>query len=367
MHAFDYDQLAGHKIVVKCAQDGETFQTLDGQERNLDSNILMINDGEKEVGIAGIMGGENSKITDNVQTMVFECACFDGTNIRLSAKRLGLRTDASGKYEKGLDPNTAYEAVNRACQLVEELGAGEVVGGLIDVYSEKREESRVAFSPEKINNLLGTEIAPETMKDYFRMLGLGFDEETQEVVAPTFRQDIHCMADLAEEVARMYGYDKIPTTLPSGESTTGRISFEGRIEDIAEEVAMFSGFSESMTYSFESPKVFDKLLIPVDSSLRSTIEISNPLGEDFSVMRTLPLNGMLTSLSTNYNRRNKDVKLFEMAKVYLPKSLPLTELPDERVQFTLGMYGEGDFFTMKGVVEELFDNCLLYTSPSPRD
>ena len=355
MHAFDYDQLAGHKIVVKCAQDGETFQTLDGQERNLDSNILMINDGEKEVGIAGIMGGENSKITDNVQTMVFECACFDGTNIRLSAKRLGLRTDASGKYEKGLDPNTAYEAVNRACQLVEELGAGEVVGGLIDVYSEKREESRVAFSPEKINNLLGTEIAPETMKDYFRMLGLGFDEETQEVVAPTFRQDIHCMADLAEEVARMYGYDKIPTTLPSGESTTGRISFEGRIEDIAEEVAMFSGFSESMTYSFESPKVFDKLLIPVDSSLRSTIEISNPLGEDFSVMRTLPLNGMLTSLSTNYNRRNKDVKLFEMAKVYLPKSLPLTELPDERVQFTLGMYGEGDFFTMKGVVEELFD------------
>ena len=283
MHAFDYDQLAGHKIVVKCAQDGETFQTLDGQERNLDSNILMINDGEKEVGIAGIMGGENSKITDNVQTMVFECACFDGTNIRLSAKRLGLRTDASGKYEKGLDPNTAYEAVNRACQLVEELGAGEVVGGLIDVYSEKREESRVAFSPEKINNLLGTEIAPETMKDYFRMLGLGFDEETQEVVAPTFRQDIHCMADLAEEVARMYGYDKIPTTLPSGESTTGRISFEGRIEDIAEEVAMFSGFSESMTYSFESPKVFDKLLIPADSSLRSTIEISNPLGEDFSV------------------------------------------------------------------------------------
>ena len=355
MHAFDYDQLAGHKIVVKCAQDGETFQTLDAQERNLDSNILMINDGEKEVGIAGIMGGENSKITDNVQTMVFECACFDGTNIRLSAKRLGLRTDASGKYEKGLDPNTAYEAVNRACQLVEELGAGEVVGGLIDVYSEKREESRVAFSPEKINNLLGTEIAPETMKDYFRMLGLGFDEETQEVVAPTFRQDIHCMADLAEEVARMYGYDKIPTTLPSGESTTGRISFEGRIEDIAEEVAMFSGFSESMTYSFESPKVFDKLLIPADSSLRSTIEISNPLGEDFSVMRTLPLNGMLTSLSTNYNRRNKDVKLFEMAKVYLPKSLPLTELPDERVQFTLGMYGEGDFFTMKGVVEELFD------------
>ena len=368
MHAFDYDLLTGHKIVVKCAEDGETFQTLDGQMRNLDSSILMINDGEKEVGIAGIMGGENSKITDDVKTMVFECACFDGTNIRLSAKRLGLRTDASGKYEKGLDPNTAYEAVNRACQLVEELGAGEVVGGLIDVYSEKREESRVKFDADRINNLLGTDISAETMKEYFKILGLGFDEETQEVVAPTFRQDIHCMADLAEEVARMYGYDKIPTTLPSGESTTGRISFEGRVEDIAEEVAMFAGFSESMTYSFESPKVFDKLMIPEDSKLRETIQISNPLGEDFSVMRTLPLNGMLTSLSTNYNRRNKDVKLFEMAKVYLPKELPLTELPDERVQFTLGMYGDGDFFTMKGVVEELFEklgmNKKVHYNPS---
>ncbi len=355
MHAFDYDDLAGHKIIVKTAKDGETFQTLDGQMRNLDANILMINDAEKEVGIAGIMGGENSKITDDVKSMVFECACFDGTNIRLSAKRLGLRTDASGKYEKGLDPNTAYEAVNRACQLVEELGAGEVVGGIIDIYSEKREESRVKFSAEKINALLGTDIDEATMKEYFGMLGLGFDEETQEVVAPTFRQDIHCLADLAEEVARMYGYDKIPTTLPCGESTTGCLSFEGRVEDIAEEVAKFSGFSESMTYSFESPKVFDRLLIPVESELRQTVTISNPLGEDFSIMRTLPLNGMLTSLYTNYNRRNKDVTLCEMAKIYLPKSQPLTDLPDERVQFTLGFYGDGDFFTMKGVVEELFE------------
>ncbi len=355
MHAFDYDDLAGHKIIVKTAKDGETFQTLDGLMRILDANILMINVAEKEVGIAGIMGGENSKITDDVKSMVFECACFDGTNIRLSAKRLGLRTDASGKYEKGLDPNTAYEAVNRACQLVEELGAGEVVGGIIDIYSEKREESRVKFSAEKINALLGTDIDEATMKEYFGMLGLGFDEETQEVVAPTFRQDIHCLADLAEEVARMYGYDKIPTTLPCGESTTGCLSFEGRVEDIAEEVAKFSGFSESMTYSFESPKVFDRLLIPVESELRQTVTISNPLGEDFSIMRTLQLNGMLTSLSTNYNRRNKDVKLFEMAKIYLPKSLPLTDLPDERVQFTLGFYGDGDFFTMKGVVEELFE------------
>ena len=355
MHAFDYDLLAGHEIIVKCAKDGDTFQTLDGQVRNLDHTILMINDGEKEVGIAGIMGGENSKITDDVKTMVFECATFDGTNIRLSARKLGLRTDASGKYEKGLDPNTAEEAVNRACQLIEELGAGEVVGGMIDICAEKPVESRVAFEPEKINRLLGTEIAPETMLEYFKAVDLSYDEAANEIVAPTWRQDIHCMADLAEEVARFYGYDKIGTTLPTGEATTGKLSYKLRIEEAARAVAEFCGFSQGMTYSFESPKVFDKLLIPADDELRKTVVISNPLGEDFSIMRTLPLNGMLTSLSTNYNRRNKNVRLYELANVYLPKSLPLTELPDERMQFTLGMYGDGDFFTMKGVIEEFFE------------
>ena len=360
MHAFDYDLLAGHEIIVKCAKDGDTFQTLDGQMRKLDHTVLMINDGEKEVGIAGIMGGENSKITDDVKTMVFECATFDGTNIRLSAKKVGLRTDASGKYEKGLDPNTAEEAVNRACQLIEELGAGEVVGGMIDVYPVKAEESRVKFEPEKINSLLGTEIAPETMIQYFEKIDLRYDREANEIVAPTWRQDIHRMADLAEEVARFYGYDKIGTTLPTGEATTGKISYKLRIEEIARNVAEFCGFSQGMTYSFESPKVFDKLNLPADDELRKTVVISNPLGEDFSVMRTLPLNGMLTSLSTNYNRRNKDVRLYELANVYLPKSLPLTELPDERMQFTLGMYGEGDFFTMKGVVEEFFDKVGMH-------
>ncbi|MCI8959296.1 MAG: phenylalanine--tRNA ligase subunit beta [Lachnospiraceae bacterium] len=355
MHAFDYDQLAGHKIVVKAAKDGDVFQTLDGQERKLDRDILMINDGEKEVGIAGIMGGENSKITDQVKTMVFECACFDGTNIRLSAKRLGLRTDASGKYEKGLDPNTAQEAVNRACQLVEELGAGEVVGGIIDVYPVKRQEKRVKFDPDKINALLGTSIPEEDMKAYFRMLDLGFDDSTREVVVPTFRQDLECLADLAEEVARFYGYDNIPTTLPTGEATTGRLPFDLRIEAAARQVAEFSGFSQSMSYSFESPKVFDRLMISQDSPLRNAITIQNPLGEDFSIMRTTPLNGLLGSLATNYNRRNKDVRLYEIASIYLPGSLPLTELPDERRQLALGMYGEGDFFTMKGVVEELFE------------
>ena len=355
MHAFDYDQIAGHKIVVKCAKDGDEFQTLDGQVRKLDSTVLMINDGEKEVGIAGIMGGENSKITDDVKTMVFEAACFNGTNIRLSSKKIGLRTDASGKFEKGLDPNNAEEAVNRACQLIEELGAGEVVGGIIDVYPVKREPVRIKFDADKINDLLGTQIDAENMKQYFAKIDLGFDETAQEVIAPTFRQDLHCMADLAEEVARFFGYDNIPTTLPSGEATTGKLSYKLRIEEMAREVAEFSGFSQSMTYSFESPKVFDKLLLPADCKLRQTVNILNPLGEDFSIMRTSPLNGMLSSLSTNYNRRNKDVKLYELANIYLPKALPLTELPDERMQLTLGMYGEGDFFTMKGVVEELFD------------
>lgn len=360
MHAFDYDLLAGHEIVVKCAKDGDVFQTLDGQERKLDHTVLMINDGEKEVGIAGIMGGENSKITDDVKTMVFESATFDGTNIRLSAKKVGLRTDASGKFEKGLDPNTAEEAINRACQLIKELGAGEVVGGMIDVYPVKAVESRVKFEPDKINDLLGTDIAPETMLQYFNKIELAYDKETNEIVAPTWRQDIHRMADLAEEVARFYGYDKIGTTLPTGEATTGKISYKLRIEEVAREVAEFCGFSQGMTYSFESPKVFDKLTLPEDDKYRQTVVISNPLGEDFSVMRTLPLNGMLSSLSTNYNRRNKDVRLYELANVYLPKSLPLTELPEERMQFTLGMYGEGDFFTMKGVVEEFFDKVGMH-------
>lgn len=363
MHAFDYEQLAGHEIVVRCAEDGEAFQTLDGQERKLDSTVLMIRDGEKAVGIAGIMGGENSKITDEVQTMVFESACFDGTNIRLSSKKVGLRTDASGKFEKGLDPNNAKAAIDRACQLIEELGAGEVVGGMIDIYPEKREEKRVAFEPERMNRLLGTDITAETMLEYYKRLELKYDEKTGEIIVPTFRQDLECMADLAEETARFYGYDKIPVSLPTGESTTGKLSYKLRVEELAREVAEFCGFSQGMTYSFESPKVFDRLLLPQDSPLRVTVNILNPLGEDFSVMRTIPLHGMLNSLSTNYNRRNKNVRLYELANIYLPKSLPLTELPDERMQFTLGFYGDGDFFDMKGVVEEFFEKTGMNLKP----
>lgn len=354
MHAYDLDTIAGRQIVVRRASEGETFVTLDGQERKLDENVLMICDGEKAVGLAGIMGGENSMITDQVRTVLFEAACFDGTNIRLSAKRVGLRTDASGKFEKGLDPNNAEAAINRACQLMEELGAGEVVGGLVDVYPEKREPVRVPFEPEKINALLGTELSREQMLDYLESVELSYDSEKNEIVAPTFRQDIRRTADIAEEVARFYGYDRIPVTLPSGEATVGKLSFKMRVEEKARDVAEYCGFSQGMCYSFESPKVFDKLRIPERDSLRRTVEILNPLGEDFSIMRTTPLNGMLTSLATNYNRRNKNVRLYELGNVYLPGELPLKELPEERMMFTLGMYGDGDFYDMKGVAEEFF-------------
>lgn len=355
MHAYDLDTIAGHQILVRRADQGEKFVTLDGQERTMDDSVLMICDGEKPIGIAGIMGGENSMITDHVQTMLFEAACFDGVNIRLSAKKIGLRTDASGKFEKGLDPNNAQAAIDRACQLIEELGAGEVVDGMVDVYTGIKEPVRVPFDPERINALLGTDISKEQMLEYLRMVELEYDQEANEIVAPTFRQDIGCLVDLAEEVARFYGYDNIPSTLPKGEATTGKLPFKLRVEAAARDIAEFCGFSQGMSYSFESPKVFDKLELDGEDPLRRAVTISNPLGEDFSIMRTTPLNGMLVSLATNYNRRNKDVRLYELGNIYIAEELPLTKLPDERMQFTLGMYGEGDFYTMKGVVEEFFD------------
>ena len=364
MHAYDLDTIEDREIIVRTAAKGEKFTTLDGQERQMDESVLMICDGRKSIGIAGIMGGENSMITDDVHTMLFEAACFDGTNIRKSSKKVGLRTDASGKFEKGLDPNNAQAAIDRACQLVEEMEAGEVVGGMVDVYAEKREPVRITFQPDEINVLLGTDISAEDMLGYFEKIGLSYEKETNEVVIPTFRQDLLRTADLAEEVARFFGYDNIPTTLPSGESTMGKLPFKLRVEDIAKEIAEFCGFSQGMTYSFESPKVFDKLQIPEDSELRRVVEIMNPLGEDYSIMRTLPLNGMLSSLATNYNRRNKNVRLYELANVYLPKELPLKELPEERMQFTLGMYGDGDFYSMKGVVEEFLEKAGLHEKES---
>lgn len=356
MHAYDLSTIAGGRIIVRRAKDGDEFQTLDGQMRKLDSEVLMICDAEKEVGIAGIMGGENSKITDDVKTVLFEAACFNGTNIRKSAKRIGLRTDASGKFEKGLDPNNSVEAINRACQLIQELGCGDVVGGIVDVCAPLKERVRIAFEPERINALLGTQIPEAEMLDYFKQLEFDYDADKKELIIPTFRQDIEGFADVAEEVARFHGYDKIPTTLPSGEATTGKLSFKLRIEEKARDIAEYCGFSQGMCYSFESPKVFDKLLLDQDDVLRKAVTIANPLGEDFSVMRTISLNGILTSLATNYNRRNKDVKLYELGNVYLPESVPVTTLPEERMQFTLGFYGDGDFYTMKGVIEEFLES-----------
>lgn len=360
MHAYDLSTIAGQKIIVRRAEDNEKFVTLDGQERTLDSSMLMICDAEKPVGIAGIMGGENSMITDDVDAILFEAACFDGTNIRLSGKKLGMRTDAQSKFEKGLDPNNASAAIDRACQLIEVLGCGEVVGGMVDVYGKVKEPHEIPFQPERINRLLGTDLSAEQMLDYFKSLELEYDADRNVMIIPTFRQDLLGTADLAEEVARFYGYSNIPSTLPSGESTSGKVSFKHRVEDVAKETAEFCGFSEGMTFSFESPKVFDKLRLDTDDPLRQAITIANPQGEDYSIMKTTPLNGMLVSLARNFNRRNKDVKLYEMAKIYLPKSLPLTEYADERVQFTLGFYGEGDFFTMKGVVEEFLERAGMH-------
>ena len=352
MHAYDLDTIAGKKIVVRRAKDGDTFRTLDGQDRSLDNDILMICDGEKEVGIAGIMGGENTMITDNVKTVLFEAATFNGPNIRKSAKRLGLRTDASGKFEKGLDSRNAEAAIMRACQLIEELGCGEVVGGMVDVKEPLNDLVTLPFEPEKTNAFLGTDISKEDMLSYFERLEIKYDPATNMLTCPSFRQDLKGFADIAEEVARFYGYDKIPTTMPGGSAVAGKLTFKMMIERKARDVAEFCGFSQGMSYSFESTKVFDKLLLPEDAKERQAIRIANPLGEDYAIMRTVSLNGMVTSLSTNYNRRNGDCRLYELGNIYLPKALPLTELPDERMQFTLGFYGDGDFFTMKGVVEE---------------
>ena len=360
MHAYDLDTIAGHKIIVRRAREGDVFRTLDGQERNLDADVLMICDAEKEVGIAGIMGGENSMITDEVKTVLFEAASFNGANIRKSAKRVGLRTDASGKFEKGLDPHNAEAAINRACQLIEELGCGEVVDGMVDVCGELKEEATLPFTPDAYNKLLGTAVSKEEMLDIFKRIEVRYDQEENRLIIPTFRQDLLRQCDMAEEVARFYGYDKIPSTLPKGEATTGKLPFKLRIEQKARDIAEYCGFSQGMCYSFESPKVFDKLLLDAEDPLRQAIGIANPLGEDFSIMRTISLNGMLTSLATNYNRRNKDVRLYELGNIYVPQSLPLTQLPDERMQFTLGMYGEGDFFTMKGVIEEFFESIGLH-------
>ena len=364
MHAYDIDTIEERKIVVERAENGEKFTTLDGVERELDDTVLLIKDGKKAVGIAGIMGGENSKINEGLNTVLLEAACFDGTNIRLSSKKIGLRTDASGKFEKGLHPETALLAMNRACTLIEEIGAGEVVGGVVDVYPVKEGDREVEFDLDACNRLLGTSISLDMAREYFDRLGIKINDDLKSVVVPYFRQDLLRNADLAEELARFFGYDKIPTTLPSGESTAGGETFSMEIEGKARELAEQFGFCEGMTFSFESPKVFDRLLLPSDAKEREAIEIKNPLGEDYSIMRTQIINGMLTSLGTNSARRNKNVRLYEISNIYLAKKLPLEDYPEEKKQFCLGMYGEGDFFVLKGVIEEFLYKVGMKKLPS---
>lgn len=355
MHAFNIDTIAERKIIVRNAYEGEKITTLDGNERALDPSMLVISDPTKAVAVAGVMGGENSMISENAEGVLFESANFDGPNVRITAKKLGLRTDASSKYEKGLDPNLAREAVDRAVQLVELLGAGEVVKGSVDCYPNVRTTWDLKYDPDWINSLLGTDVSEDEMIEIFSRLGIITNKETRTVTIPTYRPDLEAQADLAEEVARFFGYDKIVPTLASGTPTAGKRTYKQKITALIKSSMISCGLCEAMVYSFESPKVFDKLRIPAGDKLRDTVTISNPLGEDFSIMRTTTLNGMLTSLSTNFNRRNESAALFEIGKVYLPKALPLTDLPDEPDTLTLGAYGNMDFYTMKGYVEYLFE------------
>ena len=357
MHAYDYDTIRGQRIIVRRAHEGDTFVTLDGQTRHLDHDVIMINDGERAVGIGGIMGGEDSMITDDVKTVLFEAATFNGTNIRKSAKRIGMRTEASAIFEKGLDPHNALAAMNRACQLMEELGCGTVAKSYVDVHDELPEPVRIAFRPDKINAYLGTSYSRERMLDIFTRSELVYDEAAGELIIPSFRQDVKGMCDLAEEVARFDGYDKVPSTLPKSSATVGGLQPMMKLQNIARSVAVNSGFSEASTFSFESPKVFDTLRLPKDAAERNAIRISNPLGEDYSIMRTQMVSSILTSLGTNAAHRNKDVKLFDLGKIYLSDVLPITDYPDEREMLTLGFYGDGDFYSMKGVIATFFREC----------
>ena len=347
MHAFDINAIEGHIIVRNAAED-EKITTLDGEERTLDGDMLVIADTKKAVGIAGIMGGEFSKITDDTTTILFESANFYGPNIRQTAKRLGVRTDSSGKYEKGLDPNLAPDCVNRAAALVEQLGAGDVVPGMIDRYPAPRTEGKVPFTTEKINALLGLDLTCAQMDEILARVGITVQNDVATV--PTYRADIQIWQDLAEEVARLHGYDKIPTVVASS-SNVGKKSAAQQMEQQLCGIMTAQGFCQALTFAFESPKVFDKLGLPPDSPLRRAVRITNPLGEDTSIMRTTMINSMLTALATNYAKRNDAAALFELAKTYHPRDLE--DLPDEKKVLMIGYYGDRDFFHIKGIVETI--------------
>ncbi len=355
MHAFDYRYVGSGKIVVREAEEGETLTTLDGNVRQLQPGMLVIADENKPIGLAGIMGGENSEILDDTTTVVFESANFNGTSIRQTALALGMRTESSGKFEKNLDPMMTVPAVQRACELVELLECGDVLDGTIDIINYVPEEKTLTLEPEKINKLLGTEISREDMVKYLNLLEIKVDGDTIHV--PSFRPDLNLMADIAEEVGRSYGYNNIPTTAFQT-STQGGYAPEMVFEAKAGQVCRSLGYSEIITYSFVSPTIFDQIRVAADSPLRNTLKIQNPLGEDTSVMRTIALPSMLDILSRNNAYQNKSAKLYELAKIYLPTEGQA--LPEEPKMLVLGTYGTGEtFFTLKGELEAVFAGLRL--------
>ena len=355
MHAFDYRYVSSGKIVVREAREGETLTTLDGNVRNLKPGMLVIADGDKAIGLAGIMGGENSEIVPDTTMVVFESANFNGTSIRQTALALGMRTEASGKFEKSLDPLMTIPALQRACELVELLGCGDVLGGTIDILNHIPEEKRLPLEPEKINKLLGTDISKEEMIHYLDLLEIPV--EGSEILVPSFRPDLNLMADIAEEVGRSYGYNEIPITAFKT-STQGGYSPEMKLEAKAGTLCRGLGYSEIITYSFVSPTVFDQIRLSPDSPLRQALRIQNPLGEDTSIMRTIALPSMLEILSRNNAYHNKAAKLYELAKIYLP--VEGQPLPEEPRMLVLGTYGAGEtFFTLKGELEAIFSGLRL--------
>lgn len=358
MHAFDLRHLDGGKIIVRNATEGEVIKTLDEQDRVLSTDDLVIADANKAVAIAGVMGGFNSEIEPDTTTVVFESATFDAVSVRLTAQKAGLRTEASSRYEKGLDYNNTVPAIERACELIQMLGCGEVVGGIIDVMGNVTDRSPIKFRPEKINAFLGIDISKEEMVGYLEAIEFTVDLDKMEITPPSFRPDIEAEADVAEEIARFYGYNNIPTTLISGEATKGGYSPLQVFRNELSASLVAQGMYEAFTYTFTSPAIFDKLCLPEDCTLRNCVKIRNPLGEDSSIMRTTTLASMLTALSYNYNHKNPTAKLFEITKVYIPTEAG--KLPDEPEKLAMGMYGNGiDFFDIKGILEASFDSLNM--------
>lgn len=363
MHAFDMTYLENNEINVRLAENGEKMTTLDGVEHTLDNSMLMICDGKKPVAVAGVMGGENSEVREDTKTVLFESATFLGSSVRITAKKLGLRTESSSRYEKGLDTENTVPAVMRACELVEQLGCGEVVDGIIDVYGTKPEVVKIPFEYEKINKFIGFDVSEDFMIK--ALSDLGFIVENGEITVPSFRPDVLCFNDVAEEVARMYGYDKIPSTLMKGEATIGIKTYEQKLEERVKNILIGCGMHEIIVFSFTNPNIFDRLNMSKDDQRRNTVEILNPLGVENSVMRTTALSSMMEVISRNENFKTEKARLFEVGKIYRPKDNE--PLPEEKRVVTLGMYGDCDFYDLKGIVEVLLDDMgILKASFSPK-